>query len=312
MTSCALRRPAEGALRPDRASAAPDVHPPRIAIVGERVQLAPGRLSEPPDQERLGELGDLADDGDSPFMELPRRHRADTPDPLDGEWVEERQLPVRRHHEQAVGLGDGARHLGEELGARNPDRDRQADLLEHLAPQPHGDLGRGARDSLHSAYVEEGFVDRQSFDQRRGVFEDAEHRFARLGVGRHARRDDDRVRAQAARLPAAHRGADAVGLGLVARREHHASADDHGPTAEARLVSLLDRRIERVQVGVQDRRLAHANICSHELTRAARPASARGARLPAAATAGPRRRRGRPCAGRGSRARRRGGSPRRT
>ena len=164
-----------------------------------------------------------------------------------------------------LGFATALATLARNLVLRDPDRDRQADLLEHLAPQPHGDLGRRARDSLHPAHVEEGLVDRQPFDQRRGVVEDAEHRLARLGVGRHARRDDDRVRAQAARLPAAHRGADAAGLRLVAGREHDAAADDHGPSAQARLVSLLDRRVERVQVGVQDRRLAHTNICSHEL-----------------------------------------------
>ena len=40
-----------------------------------------------------------------------------------------RNVPARvgRHHQQTVGLGDPARHLGEELGARHADRDRQTD-----------------------------------------------------------------------------------------------------------------------------------------------------------------------------------------
>ena len=45
----------------------------------------------------------------------------------------------------------------------------------------------------------------------------------------------------------------AVGLGLVARRQHHAAADDHRAAAQAWVVALLDRREERVRVRVQDR-----------------------------------------------------------
>ena len=107
----------------------------------------------------------------------------------------------------------------------------------------------------HPAHVEERLVDREPLDERRRVVEDLEHRLARLGVRRHARRDDDRVGAQPARLPAAHRGADAERLRLVARREHDPAADDDGPAAQPRVVALLDRRVERVDIGVQDRRL---------------------------------------------------------
>ena len=64
------------------------------------------------------------------------------------------------------------------------------------------------------------------------------------------------MRAEAAGLAAAHRGADAVGPGLVAGREHDSRPDDRRPAAQATIVSLLDRREERVEVGVQDRRLA--------------------------------------------------------
>ena len=75
----------------------------------------------------------------------------------------------------------------------------------------------------------------------------AVHRLAGLAVGREARLDDDRLRAQPARLRAAHRGADAVRLGLVARGEHHPRADDHRTAAQPRVVPLLDRREERVE-----------------------------------------------------------------
>ena len=57
-----------------------------------------------------------------------------------------------------------------------------------------------------------------------------------------------------ARLAAAHRGAHAVGLGLVAGGEHDAAADDHRPSAQRGIVALLDRRVERIEISVQDAR----------------------------------------------------------
>ena len=59
---------------------------------------------------------------------------SDAPQPLDGQRVEERELAVGWHHEQTVGFGDTARDLGEELGAGHPDRDREPDPFEHVAP----------------------------------------------------------------------------------------------------------------------------------------------------------------------------------
>ena len=169
--------------------------------------------------------------------------------------MEKRQL-VGGHDEQAVGLRRAARHLGEELRPRHSDRDRQPDPLQHVAPQPHRDLDRRARQPAQSADVEERLVDREPLDERRRVLEHPEHRLARLGVGRHPRRDDDRTRAQPPGVRTPHRRADTEGLGLVARGEHDSSADDHGPAAQTRIVPLLDGRVERVHVGVEDRRRA--------------------------------------------------------
>ena len=89
---------------------------------------------------------------------------------------------------------------------------------------------------------------------RGGVVEHLEHRVAGLRIRRHPRRHHDRVRTQPQRLPTAHRGAHAVGLGFVAGREHDAAADDHRPAPQRGVVSLLDRRVERVEVSVQDGR----------------------------------------------------------
>ena len=55
-----------------------------------------------------------------------------------------------------------------------------------------------------------------------------------------------------ARLPAAHRGADAERLRLVACGENDAGPDDDRPALEGRVVALLDRGVEGVGIGMQD------------------------------------------------------------
>jgi hypothetical protein len=141
--------------------------------------------------------------------------------------VQERELAVGRDEEQPVRFRDGAGDLGEELRARDPDGDRQADLLADSRLQSRRDLERRPGDALHAVDVEERLVDRQPFDERRRILEDTVERLARLRVRAHARPHHDRVRAEPASLAAAHRRAHAVRLRLVARGEHHPAADDH-------------------------------------------------------------------------------------
>ena len=114
--------------------------------------------------------------------------------------------------------------------------------------------------AVQPADIEERLVDRDAFDERRGVAEDLEHSLARLRVRRHSGWDHDRVAGTGAGPAAAHRGAHAERLRLIAGGQHDATADDHGPAAKARIVALLDGRVERVEVGVQDRRLRHEHM----------------------------------------------------
>src|SRR6185312_14552258 len=93
-----------------------------------------------------------------------------------------------------------------------------------------------------------------SLDERRRVFEEREYGLARLRVGRHARRHDDRVRAELPRMSAAHGCSDSTCLRLVAGCQHDPATDDHGAPAQARIVPLLHRGEECVEVGVEDRR----------------------------------------------------------
>ena len=219
----------------------------------ERVEVPARRLAEQGDEQSFAEPRDLADRVDPAVAHLARGDRPDAPEPFDRERVEEVELAFGWHDEQAVGFGDTARDLGEELGAGHADGDRQPDPFEHLAAQADRDLGRRARDAREAADVEERLVDREPFDQRCRVVEHREHGPARFRVRVDPWRDDDRVRAAAPRLAAVHRGTHAERLGFVARSQHHSAADDDRLPAQAGIVTLLDRRVERVEVGVEDR-----------------------------------------------------------
>jgi hypothetical protein len=220
--------------------------------VSQGVEVPARGSPEKGDEHLFGEPGNLADGRDPPVVELPGGNRADAPQPFDRERVEKRQLAVGRDHEQPVRLRYAAGHLGEELGPGHPDGDGQANALEDLTPQSHGDIRWRAGDPPQPSDVEERLVDRQPFDQRRRLLEDLIHRLARLGVGRHPRLDHERVGTQPAGLSSTHGRAHPIGLGLVTGREHDPRADDHGTGAQTRVISLLDGRIEGIEVGMQD------------------------------------------------------------
>jgi hypothetical protein len=207
------------------------MHRARVPVVGEGVEVAAARSPDERDQRAWVHARDLGHGRDAERAELAGRDLTDAPESLDRERMEERELLVGRHDKEAVGLRHAAGHLGEELRPRDADRDGKPDPLPDVTAQADGDLGRGPGDSFESAHVEEGLVDREALDERRRIVEDAEHRLARLGVGGHAGRHDDRMRAETARLPAAHGRADAERLRLVARGEDDTRADDDRPPA---------------------------------------------------------------------------------
>jgi hypothetical protein len=88
------------------------------------MEVSPRGPTEQCDQRCLGELGDLTDRGEPKGTELRRRHRPDTPEPLDRERMKEGELAVGRHHEQTVRFGHPTRHLRKEFRPRYSDRDR--------------------------------------------------------------------------------------------------------------------------------------------------------------------------------------------
>ena len=192
------RRP-ERPLRADRAAPAADLDRARVAVVGQRVQVPAGGPAEhrrpaPPRRARRPRRP-CGCPGACSFAAVtgPTPHSRST-----GSGCRNASSPSGGDDQQPVRLGHPAGHLGQELGAGHADRDRQADPLGTVAAQPRGDLQRRPRDPAQPADVEERLVDGDALDQRRGVAEDLEHRLAGLGVGRHPRRHDDRLRAQRA------------------------------------------------------------------------------------------------------------------
>ena len=250
------RAAAERALRADGPAAPRGVDRARIPQPGQRVQVRAGRLAQQPLGGRGFELGQLPDGADAEPVQLLGGHGTDPPQPFDRQREQERLLPLGFDHEQPVGLADRAGDLGEELGPRDPDRDGQSDLRTNPLTQSHRDLLGRARDASETADLQKRLVDGEPLHERRRIAEDREHVSTGRGVGVHPRRDDHGIRAQVARLPAAHRGAHPTGLRLVARRQHHAAADDDRPAAQRGRVTLLDRGVEGVEIGVQHGRLA--------------------------------------------------------
>ncbi len=188
-------------------------------------------------------------------MQLGGSHLPHSPEPFDRKRVKEGQLFAGWHHQKTVGFGHCARHLCQELGAGNPDRDRQPDLLQDSAPQSGRDLDGGARNPAQSPDIEKGLIDGQPLDQRRRVVKQIKDRLACFGVGRDPGRDNDGMRTQPAGHPATHRPVDAIGPGLVAGRQNHPGPDHYRTTPQPRIVTLLDRRVEGVEIGMKDRRL---------------------------------------------------------
>ena len=87
------------------------------------MEVPANRAPDDRHQGRLVQAGQLADTGEPGGVELGRGRRADAPEALHGETMQELALAVGRDDQQAVGLRLGAGHLGEALGTREADGD---------------------------------------------------------------------------------------------------------------------------------------------------------------------------------------------
>ena len=162
------------------------------------------------------------------------RHRADAPQRVDRQALQEALDPLGRDHGQAVRLLPARGDLRQELVGRDAGRRGQpgglADLL--LEPPRHGHAERFAPRVLGD--VEIRLVERQRLDQRRDLAVEREDLLRHGAVLLEVRADDHQRRAQAHGARHRDRRAHAERPRLVARRRDDAALVGSPPTATGR------------------------------------------------------------------------------
>ncbi len=180
-------------------------------------------------------------------------HRADAPHQLDRQVVKEFQFALGIDDDQPVGLGDLRGDLCQVLGARHADRDRQAELRLHAAPDGARNLGRRAEQMAAAGDVGKRLIDRHPLDQGREVADHLDGGVAQPLVVAEMAAHKSQLRTELARPPSRHAAADPEGPGFVGRGQHDPSAHGDRLAAQGRVEQLLDRSIESIEVRMEDR-----------------------------------------------------------
>ena len=138
---------------------------PRIAIPRQRRELLSRRGTEQSLERPSRHLRQLSD-GQHADLGQPRPgDRAHAPHQLDGQIVQELQFGVGIDDDQPVGLGHLRGNLRQMFGARHADRDRQAKLRPHAAPDRPRDVGRRAEEMGAARHVGKGLIDGDPLDR---------------------------------------------------------------------------------------------------------------------------------------------------
>ena len=166
--------------------------------------------------------------------------------------MKEVQLCLGIDDHQPVWLGDLRGYFGKVLGARDADRDRQAELSLDAAPDRGGDLGRLAEEVDAAFNVRESLINRNPLNERREIVEHLDGGVAETLVLLEMPIDKDKLRTNLLRPPPRHAAANAESLRLVRCGEHNSTADRDGFAAERSVEHLLDRSVEGVEVSVKD------------------------------------------------------------
>ena len=164
-------------------------------------------------------------------------------------------------HQQAVGLGHRARDLREELRPRDADGDRETDLPRTSA-RSRVAISGGVPEIRSSPRTSRKASSIDSASTTGRVLEEREHRLAGLAVGRIAAARPSPA-GTAARLPAAHRGADPAAPWPRSwpRARRPPPRSRAGRTAWDRRAARPRRRTSRGRRGGSSP--AGTNICSH-------------------------------------------------
>ena len=144
--------------------------------------MPPVRATDRRHERGLGQRGELPHRRDAEPGEPLARRGPDAPEPLDRERMEKLELGPGCDDEQAVGLGEIARELREQLGDRDADRRGEPRLVAHAAADRHRALVAAAVDARDAGNVEERLVGRDRLDERGERPEDAHDLAALLAV----------------------------------------------------------------------------------------------------------------------------------
>ena len=140
---------------------------------------------------------------------------------------------------------------------RQPDGAGDSQLILHPLDQPcqhHG--GGAAMQFLCSRQVHKGLVQRQGFHFGGELIHHRTHRAADFDIGRHARFDHHRIRAELQRLKHRHGGAHAANTRHIAGGRDNAAfaaTNDYGLAGELWIVALFDAGVKGVAIHMGNR-----------------------------------------------------------
>ena len=153
---------------------------------------------------------------------------------------------------QAVGFGHLRGNLREMLGAGHTNRDWKTNLDSHTPPYRSCNLGWRAEKMGAACDIGEGFVDGDSFDERREIVKHVDGRIAKPLVVLEMTTNEDQLRTKLARPTPRHATSDSECFSLVRCGQHNSAANSNGFAAQQRIEQLFDRCIEGIEVGVKD------------------------------------------------------------
>ena len=224
----------------------------RIAIPRQRRELLARRGTEQSLERPSRHLRQLPDGQHADLGQSRLGDRAHAPHQLDGQVVQEIQFGVGIDDDQPVGLGHLRGDFRQVLRARHADRDRQAKLRPHAAPDRPRNVGRRTEEMGAARDVGKGLIDGNPLDEGREIAEHLDGGVAQPLVLLEMAADKSEVWTELARAPPRHAAADPEGLGFVGSGQHNPAADGDGLAAQGRVEQLLDRGIEGVQVRMED------------------------------------------------------------
>ncbi len=154
----------------------------RVATVRDGVQVMCGVVTDRRGERRDRHGRNLADPTHAELVQGAGGGRANAPEALHRQGVDEAALAIGRNDQDPVGLGGPARHLREGLRAGGADGDGEADVLTSVSAKLRRDLVWRPEDPLETADVEKRLLHSKPLDHGGVAAKDVEEQAARLHV----------------------------------------------------------------------------------------------------------------------------------